>query len=84
MKRTITDPKAVLAYTTAMVKTTIYQNPRDYLLVCTGLLTGCAGAELYNSVQHAQFEKICKIPHNTEMFTRNLIKTRISIEYQDF
>lgn len=31
-KKTITDPRAVLAYTTAVAKTTIYNNPKDYLM----------------------------------------------------
>ena len=33
-KKTITDPRAVLAYATAVTKTTIYKNPKDYLMVC--------------------------------------------------
>ena len=34
-KKIMTSPRAVLAYTTAVtIKTTIYKNPKDYLMVC--------------------------------------------------
>jgi len=33
-KKTITDLRTVLAYTTAVTKSTIYKNPKDYLMVC--------------------------------------------------
>ena len=41
-KKAITNPRAVLAYTTAITKTTIYKNPKDYLLVCM---------QQYNTIQ---------------------------------
>ena len=37
-KKPLTDPKAIEAYTTAIAKTTIYQNPTDYLLVSMQVL----------------------------------------------